>query len=300
MIQKSYQGIRTFCKVPTDDELPYCVVGLPSDNASAFRSGSRFGPSSIREASMSLVGTTHSKFITDIANYVHDAGDINLSIGKPEKILEEIESSVSNVIAWKKHPVFLGGDHSNTLAILRAINKKYGRVALINFDAHNDAEIQDLDDLCEHGGWLFTALSENIIDATKTISIGVRHPVNEIGRSYLLSFGGTVFTARYAQHDMLAVLSNVKQIIGDTPVFLSFDMDAIDPAYAPGVGKPEIAGLSTHFVLECIEELWDLNWIGMDVSEVTPAYDQSGITSLTAATIVWLYLSMVICKNLIK
>lgn len=301
MISKSFQGIRTFCKIPTNDEsLPYCVIGLPSDNASAFRSGSRFGPSAIRDASVSLVGKFHSKFITDISNYVHDAGDIDLSIGKPERILEEIENSVSNVLAWNKHPVFLGGDHSNTLGVLRALNKKYGRIALINFDAHTDSEIQDFDDLCEHGSWLFTALSENLIDATKTINIGTRFSVNEIGKSYLLSFGGTIFTARYAQRDMLAVITNVKKIVGDTPVFLSFDMDAVDPAFAPGVGKPEIAGLSTQFVLECLEELWDLNWVGMDVVEVIPAYDHAEITSLAAATMVWLYLSMNICKNLIR
>jgi agmatinase len=296
MINKSFQGLRTFCKTSTDSSLPFSVIGLPSDSASAHRSGARFGPSSIREASLNLT-TVHSKFVTDITDYVNDLGDIDLSIGKPEKILEEIETSTTNVLTWQKHPVFLGGDHSTTLGVLRALNKKYGRFALISFDAHSDESVKDYDDIAEHGGWLFTALSENLIDATKTINIGARFVPSEIGRSYLLSFGGTVFTARYSLHNFDAIISNIIRIIGDTPVFLSIDMDVLDPAFAPGVGKPEIGGLSSMFVMECLENIWNLNWIGMDVVEVTPVYDTGGITSLAAATFTWLYLLMAISKK---
>lgn len=289
---KPFQGIRTFCKTSTDEDLPYSVIGIPSDTAASFRSGSRFGPASIREASASLSNKMHYKFSTPIEKYTNDLGDIDLSIGNSKESLREVEESTNNIIAWGKHPVFLGGDHSNTLAILRALNKKYSRIALISFDAHLDNELEH-----EHGNWLFSALVENVIDATKTINIGARNPIGEIGNSSLNAFGGTIFTAKYAMKDMFAVVSNVKQIVGDTPVFISFDMDAIDPAYAPGVGNPEIAGLSTQFVMEFLEEVWDLNFVGMDVVETCPQYDYGNITSLAAATFVWEYLSMVICKN---
>lgn len=297
MSSKTFQGIRTFCKVSDDQSLPYCVIGLPADNSASYRTGTRFGPSSIREASMILSETKHSKFVTDIRNYVADLGDLDLSVGKPEKVLEEIENATANVLAWNKHPVFLGGDHLVTLGIIRALNKKYGRIAVVTFDAHDDASISDFDDKAEHSSWLFSALSENLVDAEKVISIGVRHPSRTIGKSYLLSFGGTIFTARHAQQNIFDVLSNVKTLVGNTPVFLSVDLDVLDPAFAPGVGYPEIAGLSSMWLLECLESLWNLNWVGMDAVEVTPSYDHANVTSLAAATIVWLYLSMQICKD---
>lgn len=294
---KPFQGFRTFCKTSDDNNLPYAVIGLPSDTATTFRPGARLGPSAIREASMMLSESIHSKFIVDIKNFVTDVGDVEIPTGHLEKTLEEIEKTTSNVLVWKKHPVFLGGDHLVTLGVLRALNKKFGRIALVNFDAHGDNSVGDFDDLVEHGSWLFRAVAENLIDASKVFTIGIRHPADVTGKSHLLSYGGTVFTARYAVNDMAAVITNIKSVIKDTPVFLSFDIDALDPAFAPGTGKPECGGLSTMWALSCIEELWDLNWIGMDMVEVCPPYDPSGITSLAAATIIWQYLSMVICKN---
>lgn len=298
MSSKPFQGIRTFCKTSNDQSARYTVIGIPTDSISTYRPGTRFGPSSIREASMMLSSSIHSTFVTDIKNYTADVGDVELNISKPTGILEEVETVTTNILSWEKHPVFLGGDHSITYGILKAMNKKYGRIALVNFDAHGDCGLNEFDNLTDHGNWLFKALSENLIDATKVISIGIRHPAHIIGKSHLLSYGGTIYTSRYAQQNMRDMVINIKNVIGNTPVFLSFDVDALDPAYAPGTGNPEVGGLTSSWVLECIESLWDLNWIGMDIVEVSPPYDHAEITSLLAATIVWTYLSMVIAKEI--
>lgn len=295
MIEKPFQGLRTFCKVGSESfpQLKIAVIGMPVDSSTTFRPGARMAPSAIREASMMLTDGVHDAFPVDIRKHVVDLGDTALTSGNTLKMLEQVENTTTNVLGWEKHPVFLGGDHTITLGILRAMNKRYGKMAVVHFDAHCDTWSTNFDEPIGHGTWLYNAITEELVDPVKVISIGIRSPADEKSRNYLVANGGTTFTARYAASNMEAVISNVKHLVGDTPCYLTFDIDCLDPAHAPGTGTPEIGGLTTMWVLECIEQLSGLEWIGMDCVEVAPPYDHSGITSLAAANVCWLYMSMV-------
>jgi len=272
----------------------YAVLGLPTDTATTFRPGARFAPAAIREASMMLTDGTHPDFDVDISKHTIDLGDADITVGNTLKMLEQVETVANNVLNWNKHPVFLGGDHSVTLGILRAMNKMYGKVAVIHFDAHCDTWSSNFDEPIGHGTWLYNAINEKLVDPAKVISIGIRSPSDETARRFLQSHGGLTFSARQTMRKPANVITSILDRIGNTPVYLSFDIDALDPAHAPGTGTPEIGGLTTMWVLECLENLYGLNWIGMDLVEVSPSYDHSQITSLAAATICWTYLSMVI------
>jgi len=298
MIRKPYQGLRTFCNTSDDISKSFCVLGLPTDTATSFRPGARFGPSAIRESSMMLTDGYHNTYDVDVTQNVVDLGDANLSVGNTTKMLQEIESVVDNINAWGKHPVFLGGDHTVTLGILRAMNKKYGKVAVVHFDAHCDTWSSNFDEPIGHGTWLYNAINENLIDVNKTISIGIRSPSDKTSREFLRKSGGHTISARRAMSNISDTIELIKNQIGyDIPCYLTFDIDSLDPAYAPGTGTPEIGGLSTIWAMECIESLRHMNWIGMDCVEVCPAYDHSGITSLAASTLCWIYLSMNIFKR---
>lgn len=299
MIRKPFQGIRTFCSVSNNASLRYAVLGLPTDTATTFRAGARFAPSSIREASMMLTDGTHPNFRIDLTKHVSDLGDADITVGNTLKMLEQVETVAGNILNWNKHPVFLGGDHSVTLGVLRAINKMYGKVAVIHFDAHCDTWSTNFDEPVGHGTWLYNAISEKLVDPKKVISIGIRSPADDDAREFLSAHGGTTFTARYAHYNLASMLNYITQCIGDHPVYLTFDIDCLDPAYAPGTGTPEVGGFTSMWIIECLEHLYSLNWIGMDIVEVSPPYDNSNITSLAAATICWTYLSMVIHKSLV-
>lgn len=294
MMPKPFQGLRTFCKVSDDTEMRYAVIGLPTDTATTYRPGSRFAPAAIREASMMLTDGYHPEFPVDIAKHTVDLGDADLTVGNTLKMLKQVESVANNVLKWNKHPVFLGGDHTVTLGILRAINKMYGKVAVIHLDAHCDTWGSNFDEPIGHGTWLFNAIKEKIVDPTKVVSIGIRSPVDPETKQFLANHGGHTITAAAAMRKPYDVYNRVLEIVGNTPVYLTFDIDSLDPAHAPGTGTPEIGGLSTRWVLDFFEMLYGLNWVGMDLVEVAPPYDHAEITSLAAATICWTYLSMVI------
>ena len=167
----------------------------------------------------------------------------------------------------------------------------------MHFDAHCDTWPNHFDELHGHGTWMFDVIDENVIDASNVISIGIRSPADTTARNFLAVNGGTTISARQAtKYDPAVMASIIKTKVSNLPTYLSLDIDCLDPAYAPGTGTPEIGGLSTMWLSEVIDELQHINWIGMDCVEVNPAYDQSQITSLAAATFVWQYLSMNIAR----
>ena len=297
MMEKPFQGLRRFCKVSENPEKTYAVLGFPCDTSTTYRPGARFAPAAIREASMMLTDGTHPEFDVDITKHVVDLGDADITTGNTTRMLEQVETITNNVLNWNKHPVFLGGDHSITLGILRAIRKFYGKVAVIHLDAHCDTWKTNFDEPIGHGTWLYNAINEDLVDPTKVISIGIRSPADSASRQFLQERGGTTITAREAHYKIGQVLDAVFKVVGNTPVYMTFDIDVLDPAHAPGTGTPEVGGLTTMWVLEFIECLADLNWVGMDLVEVAPAYDHAEITSLAAATICWTYLSMVVHRR---
>ena len=192
--------------------------------------------------------------------------------------------------------VWLGGDHSITLSLLRAYHAHFGRpLALLHFDAHCDTWETHFDEPSGHGTWVLEALREGLIDPKLSVQLGIRSSAARETANYVADHGGLIYTGRVLRGlasaaQLAAVTAAVHQRLVGTPVYLSFDIDCLDPAYAPGTGTPEPGGLSTAQALTLLEELNDLNFIGMDLCEVAPPYDHAELTSNAASTLVWTYL----------
>jgi agmatinase len=289
-----FQMPRSFLGVAPLIAQPLAVVGAPTDTATSFRPGTRFGPGSIRDASLMLCDGVNNSFPVDLTPLLGDAGDWALSVGNTLECLKEIETSYSNLC--KDHYVaVLGGDHSITTGILRSVEQKHGQVAVVHFDAHCDTWESHFGEPYGHGTWLRDVIEERLVDPKHVCSIGVRSPSDLATRVYLQNKGGTTISSKTASRLEPSVMASIiRQTVGpNLPVYLSLDIDCLDPAYAPGTGTPEIGGLSSVWLLETLELLGDLRWCGMDVVEVSPPYDHSQITSLAAATFVWQHLSCV-------
>ena len=289
-----FQMPRSFLEAAPLIAQPLAVVGAPTDTATSFRPGTRFGPGSIRDASLMLCDGVNNSFPVDLTPLLGDAGDWALSVGNTLECLKEIETSYSNLC--KDHYVaVLGGDHSITTGILRSVEQKHGQVAVVHFDAHCDTWESHFGEPYGHGTWLRDVIEERLVDPKHVCSIGVRSSSDLATRVYLQNKGGTTISSKTASRLEPSVMASIiRQTVGpNLPVYLSLDIDCLDPAYAPGTGTPEIGGLSSVWLLETLELLGDLRWCGMDVVEVSPPYDHSQITSLAAATFVWQHLSCV-------
>lgn len=288
---------RNFCLVPRYESQPYAIIGAPVDCATTFRSGARHGPNAIRDASMMLTDGVCEAYPVDITRHTGDAGDMPLPSGYTERMVETVKESVLGL--GGSHVIMLGGDHSVTYGALAAHRSRPGSapLPLVHFDAHCDTWQDHFGTPFGHGNWLRRAVDEGLVDASRTISIGVRSPADTASRNFLVAKGGTTLSARSAMRHSPKMMSDViLSKVGGSPCYLSIDIDCLDPAHAPGTGTPEIGGLTTIWLLEVLENLGRVNWMGMDCVEVAPAYDHSQITALAAATIVWQYLSMNIHK----
>lgn len=279
------------------DHQPFAVAGVPYDGAVTHRPGARFGPQAIRAASLMLCDGIHPHFDVSPLAHVGDALDMRLPNASPlTEVRRHIEAQAAELMA-RHHCVFLGGDHSVTLSLLRAAQARYGGgepLACVHFDAHCDTWQDHFGEPSGHGTWTYEAIREGLISAPHTVQIGIRSSGERAAREYVADQGGQIFTARALRgHDgagLAPVLEAIRGRIGQRPCYLTLDIDVLDPAFAPGTGTPEPGGLSSSQVLTFLEELADLNWIGMDCVEVAPAYDHAELTSNAAATFVWTYL----------
>ncbi len=249
-------------------------------------------------ASTMLTQEEHPLFLTAPHEVTQDLGDILLeqhsysahqSLEKELKVLLVEQGLVNRNI----EPIILGGDHSITLPILRTLKPIVGSpMALLHLDAHHDNWNNVFGDHHSHGTWLHRALIDNLVEAELVCQLGVRSPSNPRYNQDLAKKGGMVLTAReLMKKDPGAVATAIYNRIGNTPVWFTLDIDCLDPAFAPAVGTPEVGGLSTIWLLEFIENLRQLNFVGMDVVEVSDN-DVNQITSLAAATAVWTYMAM--------
>lgn len=290
-----FQNFPTFCNVSTAIR-NIAVVGAPTDGATTFRSGARMGPNAIRQASLMLVDGVHELYPVDITKHVCDVGNIALPSGNTMKMIDQMVAAMDRLKSM--HCVTLGGDHSITLGILKSLAQRYENIAVLHFDAHCDTWNNHFGEMIGHGTWLYNAITENLISPKNTISIGIRSPADSESRHFLTKHGGkTISATRAMKWSPLAMHEIIKSTVGDNPVYLSLDIDCLDPAYAPGTGTPEIGGLTTVWMRELLDLCNDINFIGMDCVEVAPPYDHSDITSLAAATFCWQYLSMIAYKN---
>lgn len=288
-----------FLKVgPADGPRPFAVAGIAWDGATTNRPGARFGPRAIREASHMLCDGTHPLFDLSPAGALADLGDLLL----PNTSLHGMRQALAPLLPpllQQHHMAWLGGDHSITLPLLRAYRAWLGRpLAVIHFDAHCDTWTDHFGEPSGHGTWVYEALTEGLVDPRGMVQIGIRSAGERAAREYVKDQGGLIFTARSLRgldgagglQPVLQAIRTRLQALGDPPVYLSLDIDCLDPAFAPGTGTPEPGGLSTNQVLTLLEELAPLPFVGMDCVEVAPPYDHAELTSYAAAHFVWTYL----------
>ena len=291
-------GIPTYAVPPTflgigrrDPGSRYCVAGIPWDIGTTNRSGARSGPAAIRAASRMLVDGAHPRFRNEpAAMAVADLGDFSTALGDIPATMAMIEAQARDI----GHLVALGGDHSVTLPLMRAAARRHGAPALVHFDAHVDTWPDSFGQPLGHGSVFYHVIEERLVEPRRIVQIGIRSPVSHEVYDWTVGRGVTIITASDAHETgPAAVAERIRDIVGSAPVYLSFDIDVLDPAFAPGTGTPEIGGLASWQVQSILRRLTGLAFIGMDVVEVAPAYDTAEITALAAATVAWEYLCLV-------
>lgn len=288
-----------FLKAPVGDAgMQFAVAGIAWDGSVTNRPGARFGPRAIRDASHMLCDGIHPHFDVSPLGRLTDAGDLVLPNTSLAAMREAMAPQVDALIA-RHHMAWLGGDHSITLALLRAYRRWIGRpLAVIHFDAHCDTWKDHFGEPSGHGTWVYEAMQEGLVVAACFMQIGIRSAGVREARDFVRDRGGLIHTARdlrgVERPDELArLLGPWRERLaqhGHPPVYLSLDIDCLDPAFAPGTGTPEPGGLTTGQVLGLLEETADLPFVGMDCVEVAPAYDHAELTSQAAASFVWTYL----------
>lgn len=254
------------------------------------RSGTRDGPHAVRRASRMLAdGANPVGWSDPAALAVADLGDFSLALGDIAASLAMIERQAAEI----GHLLAIGGDHTVTLALLRALVRKTGPVGLVHFDAHIDTWPDNFGQAMAHGSPFFHALEEGLVDPRRMVQIGIRSPMPKEVHDWTVARGVTIISAEQVHlRGPDSVAATIRQVVGTQPSYLSFDIDAIDPGQAPGTGTPEVGGLFTWQVTAILQRLNGVPFAGMDVVEVAPAYDVSEITALAAATILWQYLGL--------
>ena len=274
-----------------DPSAAICIAGIPLDIGTTNRAGTRDGPAAIRRASRMLVDGIHPEHWVDPrALDIADIGDFAIALGDLPASHAAIEAQAARI----GHLVALGGEHGITLPLLRALSKRLGApLGLLHCDAHLDTWPDSFGQPLAHGSPFFHAIEEGIIDPRRMIQIGIRSPVDRATWDWTLAKGVTIVTGQQAQERGPAALAaEVRAVLGDQPAYLSFDIDCLDPAHAPGTGTPEIGGLASWQAQALLRRLGGLDWRGMDIVEVSPAYDIAEITALAGATIAWEYLAL--------
>jgi agmatinase len=295
-------GIRSFMRLPqiqTTEDVDFAIIGAPVDTGSTFRTGSRFAPSAIRDMSMMLRAASVTLDI-DMFKYVSgvDFGDVNVSPCNLEKAHKSIEEGIWKIVNGNVIPICFGGDHSITLPELRAVAKKHGPVALVHFDAHLDTYDIENGDTLTHGTPFKIAVDEGLVDTASSIQIGARGLFTMDAIKVSEDLGFQVITAdkvRTLGLDKVAEIIN--QRVGDKKAFLTFDIDFVDPAYAPGTGTIEVGGFTSYEALYLLRQTKLINYVACDVVEVLPAFDPTQITAYLAGSIAHEFIAMLACRK---
>jgi agmatinase len=299
-----FTGPATFARLPlvrTLEDVDLAIVGVPFDTGVTYRVGGRFGPNAIRAASVMLRPYNANLDIRpfDVLSCV-DFGDVAIVPGYTARSYAAIEEAVAPIVEAGVVPLLIGGDHACTLPHLRATRSR-GPVAVVDFDSHTDAWDSYFGEKYNHGTWMRRAIEEGLVDVAHSIEVGLRGSIyeaedwtglrDELGLDYLTT------------EDLFAqgpekVAARIRERVGDRPAFISFDIDVVDPAYAPGTGTPEAGGPSARDVLTVLRGLTGITFIGFDVVEVIPAYDPAGQTATLAANLAYEMLSLVAFRRL--
>ncbi len=289
-----FAGPGTLFRLPAQDDasgLDLAIIGVPLDIGTSNRPGTRYGPRQIRNESV-LVRPygMYTRAAPFDSFQVADTGDVALNTFNLLESVDIIERHYDRVLAFGAKPVTLGGDHTIALPILRALRKVHGPVALVHIDAHADINDVMFGEKIAHGTIFRRALEEGLVHGSKMFQIGLRttgYSADDFDWSR--NQGARVVPAEECWYRSLApLMAEIRDVIGpETPTYLSFDIDGLDPSVAPGTGTPEPGGLTASQGIEIIRGMWNLNLIGADLVEVSPPYDPSGNTSLLAANLVF-------------
>ncbi len=294
-----YMGVPTFMRTPlcsSAEGLDIALVGVPYDGGITNRPGARHGPREIRNMSTLMRSVHH---VTKVDPYqlckVGDVGDVSFSeLFNPEATMDEITAFYEEVCANGAKPISAGGDHSITFPIFRAIAKDEP-VAMVHIDAHTDTWDDFQGNKFSHGAPFRRAVEAGVLDPTKTIQIGIRGAQNsDEGWQFSLENGmRVIWMEDFTEMGVEAVILEARRIVGNHPTYISFDVDGLDPVYAPGTGTPEIGGITTLEAQALLRGLRGLNLIGGDVVEVSPPFDPTGNTALVGATLMYEILCLV-------
>jgi guanidinobutyrase / D-arginase len=288
-----YAGFATFARLPRLDQVEHAdvaVVGVPFDSGVSYRPGARFGPAAVREASR-LLRPYHPEL--DVSPFaekqVVDAGDIAVNPFNIGEAIETLQQEAEALQANGTRLVTVGGDHTIALPLLRAAAKKHGPVALLHFDAHLDTWDTYFGEPYTHGTPFRRASEEGILDTSALSHVGTRGPLygkRDLEEDRRLGFG-IVTSGDVLRRGVAETVDALRQRIGDRPLYVSVDIDVLDPAHAPGTGTPEAGGMTSRELLEILRGLRDLNLVGADVVELAPAYDHAEITAIAASHVAY-------------
>jgi agmatinase len=293
-----FAGPPTFARLPRRDEVTRCdvaIVGVPFDSGVVYRPGARFGPMAVRQGSR-LLRPYHAELnVRPFATQqVADAGDIACSPFDILEAIKQIEAGAKELLSESRHFVAIGGDHTIALPLLRAVNERYGPVALLHFDAHLDTWDTYFGAAYTHGTPFRRAFEEGLLLRDRSIHVGIRGPL--LSPQDLVddaSFGFRIVTAMELETlGVAGVVQRVAERVGGAPLYVSIDIDVLDPGAAPGTGTPEAGGLTSRELLGILRGLRGQQLIAADIVEVSPAYDHAEITSIAAAHVAYELLSL--------
>ena len=293
-----FAGPDTFARLPRLEDVgsaAVAIVGVPFDSGVSYRSGARFGPAAIRAGSK-LLRPYHPALDVEPwrIQQVADAGDIACNPFDIMEAVGAIEAAAIDLLTRADRLVTLGGDHTIALPLLRAMHGRHGPIALIHFDAHLDTWDTYFGMPYTHGTPFRRAFEEGLLAADRSVHVGIRGPLystHDLSQDARMGFA-IVSTADVARHGVEVAIAGIRERVGSGPVYLSVDVDVLDPAHAPGTGTPEPGGLTTRELQTILRGLDGLDLVGGDIVEVAPAYDHAELTALAAANVAFEYLGL--------
>lgn len=303
LVVPRYAGHSTFARLPQIEDVQnfnVSILGAPFDSGVSYRPGARFGPSHVRQASRLLRPYNPALDTAPFfSKQVVDAGDAVMNPFDIENALSSLTNHASLLIKNDKPLITIGGDHTIALGLLRALNRQYGPIALVHFDAHLDTWDTYFNAAFTHGTPFRRAWEEKLLIKGKCVHVGTRGSIYD--KKDLTSdaeLGFSIYSSiDFNKLSLEEIIQNIKTKIGDAPLYVSIDIDVLDPAFAPGTGTPEMGGLSSRELLAVLRGLAGTNFVGGDVVEVAPAYDQAEITAVAASHLIYEMISLVDLKS---
>jgi len=293
-----YTGPATFARLPELDEVSdvdVAIVGIPFDAGVSYRSGARFGPSHVRQSSRLLRPYNPAVDVSPFEKYqVADAGDVAVNPFDLNEAITDIERASQDLHERAKRVISIGGDHTIALPLLRVMAAKHGPISVVHFDAHLDTWDTYFGAQYTHGTPFRRASEEGLIDREGSMHVGVRGPLytsKDLDDDADLGF--EIFSSiEFEDIGVKGAIEKIAERVDDRPMYVSIDIDVLDPAHAPGTGTPEAGGLTSRELLAVIRSLRERNLVGADVVEVAPAYDHAEITGIAAAHVIYELLSV--------